>query len=358
MIYKFVTQDYIDLTNQIKKWFPTEDSTTYFRPGIPKSLSKNKKSKKPGGRLYDKIKNRKSLFAQLTGTVRRKDQSENTDEDEIEPLAEDVAESLVWLDHNRDFTLIDHHWKITAKARNDILMKSNGNVFDYLKKYPVLKDPNHGFRLVNIDFCELYTTSESKFYEHWECFVTKVFDQTIRKKKSYTDDVQELLNIIDDENTNLYAKRFAEILLLPFAVPPRAGVSKVDKEYWKPTILESQQGFAVHAKDVGDIEKIHEDKVTQMRKKKTTVQPYILGIGNTLKDVNSFMVILDKPLYRFDSPLTALLICFKIFYVWNVGFPLQSKQIWTLLQHGILKFTTDTDENITHVSKLLELIKN
>lgn len=88
-----------------------------------------------------------------------------------------------------------------------------------------------------------------------------------------------------------------------------------------------------------------------------TVQPYIIGVGNTLEDVRSFYVVVDKLRYRFDSPLKALDICFKIFLTWNLKYPVESQQVWLFLQYSIYALKTDGDIVKPHVNKILQLMK-
>lgn len=191
-------------------------------------------------------------------------------------LADDVRGSLHWLRHNYNFPEIEQHWLKTAKVRHDLLKKGTESVSDYLKQYPALGDPNHGHSLVDIDFKTLFENRADDFYHKWEP-MAKLIQKTIKKKKKLSDDETELMNIIDDDETNqresnnkIYSlitvyicntnfelietfynidvKEFAQILLLAFAIPPRAGVSMRDKKYWKPSTKESQKGFAVHVK--------------------------------------------------------------------------------------------------------------
>lgn len=61
-----------------------------------------------------------------------------------------------------------------------------------------------------------------------------------------------------------------------------------------------------------------------------TVQPYIIGVGNKLEEVDCFYVIVDKIKFKFDSPLKALDTCFKIFFAWHAEFAPESKQVLAL----------------------------
>lgn len=82
--------------------------------------------------------------------------------------------------------------------------------------------------------------------------------------------------------------------------------------------------------------------------------PYIIAVGPTLKTVDSFYVVVDKLQYKFQSPLKALDICFKLYMTWNADYPEQSQQVWVFLQYAFYKLRTERDVNKAHVSKILQ----
>lgn len=86
----------------------------------------------------------------------------------------------------------------------------------------------------------------------------------------------------------------------------------------------------------GDINQIHQKKVDRMFQWGLTVQPYIIGVSNTLENVDNFYVMVDQARYRFHSPLKALDTCFKIFFTLSANYPLECQQVWMFLQYACI----------------------
>lgn len=84
------------------------------------------------------------------------------------------------------------------------------------------------------------------------------------------------------------------------------------------------------------------------------MQAYMIGVGDSIDEVKLFYVVINRARYKFEFPLRALDICFKIFFVWNINFPVSSKQIWTLLQYALYKFKTESDDPLSFVIKLIQ----
>lgn len=59
------------------------------------------------------------------------------------------------------------------------------------------------------------------------------------------------------------------------------------------------------------------------------MQPYLLVKGTSLKQIQNSYVVVETLKYQFETCLKALDALFKIFFVFNAAFPVQSKHIWT-----------------------------
>ncbi|KAL0103973.1 hypothetical protein PUN28_016969 [Cardiocondyla obscurior] len=57
------------------------------------------------------------------------------------------------------------------------------------------------------------------------------------------------------------------------------------------------------------------------------VQPYILIIGTILGDICNSFISIDDVLYSADSTLQALDICFKVFQVFHMNYPVFSEHL-------------------------------
>lgn len=82
-------------------------------------------------------------------------------------------------------------------------------------------------------------------------------------------------------------------------------------------------------------------------------------VGLDIKNITSSYVIIDQNLYKVPSVLKAIDICFKVFHVLHVQYPLECEQIWLFLQKAIYKISTTWDKKIPIVDTFLaELMLN
>lgn len=63
------------------------------------------------------------------------------------------------------------------------LITTNGTVSDYLKKYSALANVEHGHKLLDIDFAELYPTAVSNIFSAWDSFFDKLSKSQKKKNK-------------------------------------------------------------------------------------------------------------------------------------------------------------------------------
>lgn len=89
---------------------------------------------------------------------------------------------------------------------------------------------------------------------------------------------------------------------------------------------------------------------------KISLQPYIIFVGS-YDSVEEIYVSLDDVLYKVNSMIEAIDVCFKIFHVFEVNYPVSSEHLWLLIQQGIYKFTTKWDSVITNIEFLLNKLE-
>lgn len=89
---------------------------------------------------------------------------------------------------------------------------------------------------------------------------------------------------------------------------------------------------------------------------KQTVQPFIIIVGPTLRDIENYYVVVDDILYKLNNILQAVDICFKIFMVLDAQYPTECEQIWLFLQQYIYKQQTINDKVIKSVIEFREKI--
>lgn len=92
-----------------------------------------------------------------------------------------------------------------------------------------------------------------------------------------------------------------------------------------------------------------------------TVQPYIIVIGPILFDIRTSYVCIDSILYSTDSILQALDMCFKVFHVLHLQYPVFTDYLRLILQRGLYDITTKWDTMFStteHIIKKLQLTFN
>jgi len=87
---------------------------------------------------------------------------------------------------------------------------------------------------------------------------------------------------------------------------------------------------------------------------KATLQPYIINIDGG--DLHEIYVCVDDILYKTNSALKAIDVCFKAFQVFNVKCPSTCEHLWLLIQKGIYMFDTIYDAEIPHIQNVLSKI--
>jgi len=103
-----------------------------------------------------------------------------------------------------------------------------------------------------------------------------------------------------------------------------------------------------------------ETEIKQKRTKafefKQTVQPFIIIVGPTVREIESYYVVVDEVLYKLDNILKAIDICFKIFMVLDAQYPIECEQVWLFFQLYIYKQPTENDKVIKSVIEFREMI--
>lgn len=73
-------------------------------------------------------------------------------------------------------------------------------------------------------------------------------------------------------------------------------------------------------------------------------------------NVQNVYVIMDKIQYKCESVLKSIDLLFKLFFVLNIKYPVQSEHIWQLIENGIflIEVTKKICPNIQDVLKYLK----
>lgn len=90
---------------------------------------------------------------------------------------------------------------------------------------------------------------------------------------------------------------------------------------------------------------------------KITLQPYIVILGS-VNEVKENYVQVDDILYKTNSTLEAIDVCFKTFHVFQVSYPLMSEHLWMLIQKGIYNVNTKWDLIIPGIQHILSKLSD
>lgn len=69
-----------------------------------------------------------------------------------------------------------------------------------------------------------------------------------------------------------------------------------------------------------------------------TAQPLPILVGSDIGTIESCYVSVNDILYKVDTPLRAVDLCFKIFHVMNASYPPEAETAWTFIEQVVYNF--------------------
>jgi len=175
-----------------------------------------------------------------------------------------------------------------------------------------------------------------------------------------------------------------KLLLIPYLVPTKTQIKKTQKKSWKPSLSESAAAFAVHVtvcslyyeynsyrinivnsslfqQNLTELEAELGRRRLKYLQYGTTIQPFIVLVGQDIFSVESTYVRVDDNCWNFDCPLKALDACFKTYNALHCTYPRECYESWLILQLQLYSFTTIYDHKssiITSLSSKMNALKN
>ncbi|EFN73373.1 hypothetical protein EAG_05217 [Camponotus floridanus] len=207
-----------------------------------------------------------------------------------------IHDSVLWLQNNLSpWSLVENHWKITLAYRRNKIQSENKSIAEIFSQWPVLKHPT-AYTLIDEDFKFLNLTSEDCI-NRWFQFFSKIEEICPLKDEKVTN---ELHSVIETDNPTDDAKVIVQFLLLSHMIPPKGRI-RLKQDHYKSSISECKDSIILHAKVPGDISRIQEEKIKRACRLGLTIQPYLIVVGPTLREVNGFYVSIDKVLYQVST---------------------------------------------------------
>ncbi|KYQ49533.1 hypothetical protein ALC60_11385, partial [Trachymyrmex zeteki] len=196
------------------------------------------------------------------------------------------------------------------------------NLCQIFESWPILKHPN-AYILIEEDYASLKLPTQELTLENWQTFFASIV--AVRSSKKDDDNAQVLLQLIQSNNLTDNTKIVLQLRLLPHLLPPKTRI-RSKKTQWKPSIPECKDSIIISTTLIANITKIQEDKRKAAANLGITLQPFMIAIGSSA-DISDTFVSVDNILYKVPSAVKAIDLCFKIFQVFNVEYPIESAHI-------------------------------
>lgn len=125
-----------------------------------------------------------------------------------------------------------------------------------------------------------------------------------------------------------------------------------NKNTVKFAIKDSQESFMY----IGRSHEQIEEYLIYLKKKKESIQPFLLCVGEDVTTIKEVYVYFDDVKFSFTSFLRAVDICLKIFFVFNVQFPIEAVIFWSFIQTNFYEINATKSYSKVHV--LLEQLRS
>lgn len=126
----------------------------------------------------------------------------------------------------------------------------------------------------------------------------------------------------------------------------------------KISIPDAIESFVIHLTTISDYQNI----ITGLREKYynigLTVQPFIIVVGINIFELNEFYVYFDNNLLKFDSFLTSLEVCFKLFQVLSLEYPKGCGGPWLFIQEYFYEILLKKDHKLPTICSLINFLKS
>ncbi|XP_060855093.1 uncharacterized protein LOC132932745 [Metopolophium dirhodum] len=206
------------------------------------------------------------------------------------------------------------------------------------------------------DFDVAYPGFSDRLYQTLPLCKNKIFKlatEKINKSKDLSTNqlLKEYVQLSSEDNEEI--SNLAVSLCLPFLIGISISKGKKAKLQWRPSKVEMRDGFITHVLNSAEVKETISRRRDKLVRLGQTLQPFVLIVGSSLKEISNYFVIVDNTFYRLSSILSAVDCCFKIIITLNAKYPSESEAIWYFIQKGLYKLNTPLDKNFTAVNAFL-----
>lgn len=136
--------------------------------------------------------------------------------------------------------------------------------------------------------------------------------------------------------------------------PTSKGKHGSSKKFWKISIGDSIASFVEETRSATDLQNIIDRKKAYCLAKDIKLQPFLIYIQEP-KD--QFCICYDSIFYSFDNLLNAVDILFKLFFVFDIQYPIESKKFWIFIQRFFYNIKRSDDKVSSDIVDLINNLK-
>ncbi|KNC35005.1 hypothetical protein FF38_02585 [Lucilia cuprina] len=192
-------------------------------------------------------------------------------------------------------------------------------------------------------------------FSKWEEFKNKIFGYY---EKHIVNEVSKQLVTKAKESENIDYQDFIITVFLNSIFQSSARFKNNDgKKTKKVTISDSEESFVLQLPTLNDYKRRVEDIINKYYSAGLTVQPFLIVEGNGT-DIKGFYIYFDKNLLKFDSFIQSLDVCFKIFQVLSLKYPIACEQSWLFIQKYFFEINTKFDSYSSNIFSVINYLNN
>ncbi|KAK3908147.1 putative 22.8 kDa protein in gp15-gp3 intergenic region [Frankliniella fusca] len=347
-------EDFNLLSVKIQECFPGELSEIYyigpFAEGRSQTISKGKLPVK-----YRNVLKREKEIAggSSSGKSRSTLQTIKSPYDNVNgvEITKDIRDAHLWLENNSifvDWPLLKAKWRLSAplRLRNLYGDKSDDPIAAYIAKWPCLKHPS-GYSLLEVDFDILYTEKEVSLLSRWDVFVAKI----LVLASQVSDQVAKECLVLAKNTTHAGSKGVLALNILPALCPPTTRIkSKGAKatEQRRLLVSNSRAGLLLHVTDTANLARLLRERRDMLYSEAKKSQPFLVFVGPNLSNIKEYYVDVSGILYRLNSVMKAVDVCFKATTALHADYPPESITPWMLIQRLLYEISTDWDSEVPY----------
>lgn len=129
------------------------------------------------------------------------------------------------------------------------------------------------------------------------------------------------------------------------------------RKFAKTSIEDSRNAFLLWAPTIMELNTKIKLIIDDLYIKKQTLQPIICGIGKCLLHLDDFYVFYGNVFYKLSNLITCVDVAFKIFYVLNLKYPEDCKNVWLFFQQYFYDIEVKSSNKSTILACILNDIK-